>query len=1062
MKSVSLSTTTMRVSRLLSCTALIVGLAVLGGWAYDLAPLRPLIPALMTPQTALCISLLALAALLASLATFWTRLTAQFVAVLAGMVAVEAMLRPWLLAAPYELLTFATPFPGSIANATAMVCTAAALALIASSIHTRFAERVLTVAAGLGLFMIGTSLVGLLLSSPTLASFGLGHMPSAAAHVIAALVILSTLTLRGDAGWVSVLLGPSAAGSSARGIIAWTILAPLAFAALALAGVRERLYSLHFAFALLAAAMCCGLTWLVLWNAARVERAQRRAASARDAMQLADNRLRLAKTATGILMWEWLPSTRDWVSTDGEERLDPAGNEYLETGLARCLRDGNAEFEFPLRDDIWMLATCWRETRDQQPIVIGMTMDITERKRAALALEASETRLQLAALALPGFVYDWNCLSGKILRTSGIEQMLGYHGVEISPVSRWWEDLVHADDRAGSLPARVLRAAEAGNDLDHIACEYRVRHRDGRYVWIWDHCVLVRDRAGAVTRVVGSVLDITERKEAEARLATSEHRFKAALLATAGIIWTHSRDGRAVGEQTSWSAFTGQNTEELQGLGWTEALHSDDVELTLNSWAKAIESGEDLVTVHRVRRRDGVYRTFSVHAVPVTGERGEIVEWVGSHTDITEQREAEQQVRDSLQRLETALDAERAARSELNAAAQAKDEFLATISHELRTPLNAILGWTTLLQRPRVDATTIHDGLKVIERNARAQTQLLGDLLDANQLMSGKLSLTFEPMDFNDAVRATLDSMRVTIAARKVRIETSLSETPLPVMGDSVRLQQIVSNLLSNAIKFTPAGGVIAIATGVRAEMTYCEVRDSGEGISAEFLPHIFEKFRQADVGSARRFAGLGLGLAITRQLVESHGGTISVDSEGRGKGAMFTVRMPQLKPGDAEFTLADHHYPTRNSDKPLAGLKILAVDDEADSREYLQRLLIEQGAEIVSVSSASEALEELSADSSRFNLLVSDIGMPGSTGYDLIEAVRLQLKVDARVLPAVALTAFTRPQDHAQALDKGFQKHLAKPVQVGRLIGAIRQLTGSGQVTNPKPKKGVPPARPH
>jgi PAS domain S-box-containing protein len=369
----------------------------------------------------------------------------------------------------------------------------------------------LTVAAGLGLFMIGTSLVGLLLSSPTLASFGLGHMPSAAAHVIAALVILSTLTLRGDAGWVSVLLGPSAAGSSARGIIAWTILAPLAFAALALAGVRERLYSLHFAFALLAAAMCCGLTWLVLWNAARVERAQRRAVSARDAMQLADNRLRLAKTATGILMWEWLPSTRDWVSTDGEERLDPAGNEYLETGLARCLRDGNAEFEFPLRDDTWMLATCWRETRDQQPIVIGMTMDITERKRAALALEASETRLQLAALALPGFVYDWNCLSGKILRTSGIEQMLGYHGVQISPVSRWWEDLVHADDRAGSLPARVLRAAEAGNDLDHIACEYRVRHRDGRYVWIWDHCVLVRDRAGAVTRVVGSVLDITER-----------------------------------------------------------------------------------------------------------------------------------------------------------------------------------------------------------------------------------------------------------------------------------------------------------------------------------------------------------------------------------------------------------------------------------------------------------------------------------------------------------------------------------------------------------------------
>jgi CheY-like chemotaxis protein len=329
---------------------------------------------------------------------------------------------------------------------------------------------------------------------------------------------------------------------------------------------------------------------------------------------------------------------------------------------------------------------------------------------------------------------------------------------------------------------------------------------------------------------------------------------------------------------------------------------------------------------------------------------------------------------------------------------------------------------------------------------------LLGDLLDANQLMSGKLSLTFEPMDFNDAVRATLDSLRVTIAARKVRIESSLSEVPLPVMGDSVRLQQIVSNLLSNALKFTPADGLITITTGWDDGTAFCKVRDSGEGISAEFLPHIFEKFRQADVGSARRFAGLGLGLAITRQLVESHGGSISVESEGRGKGASFTVRVPPLKVSDAEESLAHHHFPARNSDRPLAGLTILAVDDEADSREYLQRLLAEQGAEIVSVASASEALEELAADTGRFNLLVSAIGMPGSTGYDLIEAVRQQLKVDAKHLPAVALTAFSRPQDRDQALDKGFQKHLAKPVQVGRLIGAIRQLTGAAARNAPRP----------
>ncbi len=437
----------------------------------------------------------------------------------------------------------------------------------------------------------------------------------------------------------------------------------------------------------------------------------------------------------------------------------------------------------------------------------------------------------------------------------------------------------------------------------------------------------------------------------------------------------------------------------------------------------------------QIRRPDGALRWIQNRATAICDAAGRPRHIVGTLRDVTRRKELEAE-REGL------LTAERAARSELVAAAQAKDEFLATISHELRTPLNAILGWTTLLQRPRVDSAAIADGLKVIERNARAQTQLLGDLLDANQLMSGKLSLTFEPMDLNEAVRATLDSMRVSIAARKVRIEAQVGKAPLPVMGDSGRLQQVVSNLLSNAIKFTPQDGVITVVTSVDGDMACCEVRDNGEGISAEFLPHIFEKFRQADSGSARRFAGLGLGLAITRQLVESHGGAISVHSEGRGKGASFRVRLPRLK----QHTTPEPRQRASAEDKPLAGLRILAVDDEADSREYLQRLLAEQGADIVSVASAAEALEALESDTGRFNLLVSDIGMPGSTGYDLIETVRKRLKVDARHLPAVALTAFARREDSEKALGRGFQKHLAKPVQVGRLIGAIRQLTGRQQ----------------
>jgi PAS domain S-box-containing protein len=1187
MKSLPLSLAALRASRLLSCLALLAAVAVLLGGAQVEAVPRTLFHALMMPAVALCAAVLAAAALLVSFSAILARRVGQFLAALAAILVLQAMVADGV--APLGALlpsdiqeTLATWLPATdmVSGAGVILFLAAALTVFCTPLRGRLGTQMFAAAAGIGLLVTATALIGWTLHSDTLASLGLVGVPPPLASLVAGLLLMSALAQRGDAGWLSVLLGPTAAGSSARGIIAWTMLAPLTLALLALSGVRHGYFDLNFAFALLAAAMCCSLTALVLWNAARVERAQERAASARDAMQLAANRLRLARSATGIQMWEWLPATRHWHSIDGAERLDPSTNEFLESGLARALRDGRAEFEFPVqrfgpedpgREQRWMSARCWREQRERDFVVVGITIDITERKLAAMALETSETRLQLAARALPGFVYDWNCASGKIVRTSGIELMLGYQGAEISPVSRWWEDLVHPEDRTLALPARVAQVAGWDSEADSLACEYRVRHRAGNYVWIWDHCVLVRDREGAVTRVVGSVLDITERKEAAAMLAASEHRFKAVLLATTGIFWRFSADGRARGEQTSWSAFTGQSTAEIAEMGWLEAIHPEDARATLQAWRDALASGRELVTVQRVRRHDGIYRTFSVHAVPVTDERGTIVEWVGSHTDITEQRQAEERVRDTVRRLELALDAasvgmwdweldtnrmtwtrqthlitgvaagqfaddalqffelllpaqqdhaaafrhavtlpdavahsdlelrrpdgerrwiqnrftaiadadgrvrrivgtlrdvtrrqeleaereallnaERAARGELLAAGQAKDEFLATISHELRTPLNAILGWATLLQRPRVDATTVADGLKVIERNARAQTQLLGDLLDANQLMSGKLSLTFEPLDLNEAVRATLDSMRVTIATRKVRIEAQVSGAALPVMGDALRLQQVVSNLLSNAVKFTAAGGVVAVSTGADADLAWCEVRDNGEGIAAEFLPHIFEKFRQADSGSARRFAGLGLGLAITKQLVESHGGAISVHSEGRGKGARFRVQLPRLKVAGATPAAPRVPSAARPADKPLAGLSILAVDDEADSREYLERLLAEQGADIVSVASAAEALTALQSDAGRFNLLVSDIGMPGSTGYDLIEAVRERLKMDAEELPALALTAFSRTEDSRRALAKGFQKHLIKPVQVGRLIGAIRQLTGRQSAQKP------------
>jgi PAS domain S-box-containing protein len=948
MKPDTFSITALRASRSFAAVACLVSAGILACWAYELPIARVLITLLPPPLAALAIILLSVSILTARFKHVGLRIGAQVLAVLASGAALSSVVQTWTgMELRTDLLLFgdavlrlhspAFEHPGRMAGTTSLALSLNGLALLMLPFGSRFAARGFALTIGAGLLIVTTSLVGLALANPSLASLGFDRVPTLAGTVLGAILLLGTLGLRRDAGWLSVLWDSTATGGLARGMVAWTVVAPLAFALIALAGVRVGLFSIDFAFALLAATMCSGLTALVLWNAARVDRAQRRADTAREAAQLAANRLRLAQTATGVQMWEWTPRTREWLSLGGEERLDPSTNEYLEAGLARCLRDGKAEFEFPMRrpaiEDQWMLATCWSETRELGTVVVGVTVDVTERKFAILALEASETRLQLAARAMPGFVYDWNRASGKLVRTSGIEQLLGYSPAEVSPAARWWDDLVHPDDRATARPARVAAVSGADSDVDSIASEYRVRHAHGGYTWIWDHCMLVRDRAGEVVRVVGSVLDVTQRREALARLAASEQRLGLAL-------------------------------------------------------------------------------------------------------DAARKLEAER---------ESLLTAERAARTELGAAVQAKDEFLATISHELRTPLNAILGWATLLQRPNVDGKMIGDGLKVIERNARAQSQLLGDLLDANQMMSGKLSLSFEPMDLNDAVRATLDSMRVSIAARKIDVEPRCAEGALPVMGDSGRLQQIVSNLLSNALKFTPPGGVVTIVTRAAGDTIYCEVRDSGEGITAEFLPHVFDRFRQADGGSARRFAGLGLGLAITKQLVESHGGSIGVASAGRGHGATFTVRLPRLRADTGELHDLDaHRYSPQHtpSDKPLAGLTILAVDDEADSRDYLERLLAEQGAQIVSVASAQAAIDALMSNSGRFNLLVSDIGMPGATGYDLIDTVRQRLGLDGDELPAVALTAFTRPQDKARALDCGFQRHLAKPVQVGRLIGAIRQLT--------------------
>ena len=789
MKRISLSQATLRASRAFACAAWFASAALLSIFAFDPPWFSANASAWPPPLGALIVLMLASGALLLSVPNPSARAGGQLFAIAAGTLALSSASQSWfgfwngsdLWVFPEAVGRHALGVagnPGRLAGASSVLFAVTALALLTAPRASQRTAPFFTFIAGTGLSLVAATVVGIALGSDSLARLGLDQAPALSVPVLVGVLLISALAQRGNAGWLAVLLGPSAAGSSARGILAWTLVGPLLLAATALGGVRAGFYSLDFAYASLAAATCGGLTWLVLWNAARVERAQQRAERDRDALTVAAARLRLAQSATGVQLWEWTPQTREWLALDDRERLDPSINEYLEVGLTRCLRDGKAEFEYPAGEERWMLATCWREERSHHPIVAGVSVDISERKRAALALEASETRLQLAACALPGFVYDWNCASGKMLRTSGVEAMLGFQAAEIPPANRWWEDLIHAEDRELARPARVAQVASAGLETDTVSSEYRVRHKDGRYVWVWDHCVLVRDRAGVVVRVVGTVLDITERKETHTRLRATEQRLRDSLqrlelaMDAASIgMWDWDLDtGRMTfTRQTHLITGIDETTFSGEATDFFRLLLPADVDHGAQFLRDIALPGVVRQSELKIRRTDGTERGVQNRATAIVDDAGRMCGIVGTLRDITRRQELE------LER-EALLAAERAARADLAAAAQAKDEFLATISHELRTPLNAILGWTTLLQRPKVDPATIPEGLKVIERNARAQTQLLGDLLDANQLVSGKLSLSFEPMDLNEAVPRR--STRCVSRSRRARSASRVSSVP--------------------------------------------------------------------------------------------------------------------------------------------------------------------------------------------------------------------------------------------------------------------------------------------
>lgn len=381
---------------------------------------------------------------------------------------------------------------------------------------------------------------------------------------------------------------------------------------------------------------------------------------------------------------------------------------------------------------------------------------------------------------------------------------------------------------------------------------------------------------------------------------------------------------------------------------------------------------------------------------------------------------------------EQLLDAERFARREAERSSQLKEEFLAMLSHELRSPLNAILGWTHVLRKiskePEVTAA-----VDTIERNAQAQAKLIDDLLDMSRIIAGKVGLALAPVRFADTLATAADALRPVAEAKGVTLSVDFGNAAeVALAGDAVRLQQVVTNLLGNGIKFTPEGGRVAAVLAVREQELSLEVRDTGQGIPAEFLPAVFERFRQADGSITRHHGGLGLGLSITKQIVEMHGGSISAESEGSGRGSTFTVRLPLEGEGSARQLMC-----TDGSQAvPMSSLRVLVVDDQADARELLRRLLAEQGCEVDVAASAEEALAFITGGG--WDVLLTDIGMPGTDGYQLLRSVRAMNAGQK----AIAVTAFARPEDRERALAAGFDGHVAKPVNPVRLLQAVAEVT--------------------
>lgn len=677
---------------------------------------------------------------------------------------------------------------------------------------------------------------------------------------------------------------------------------------------------------------------------------------------------------------------------------------------------------------------------------VSLVADVTDQRRTEQALRRYADLFQHAELGLVVTGAEGITLE---MDNPAFARLCGYAPGELTGHAVLD---VFAPEYRTEVPSHVKIARERG----HHTFESTFQRRDGSRFPVELDVTAVKGPTGLVVYYILSATDITDRERTEAELRYQLHLTNTISANAADSLFTLDALGRITFMNPAAEARFGWTSDEALGKSLHEVVSPHDSE-NGGSLEKVFRTGQTLRDHEDVFVcRDGTRVNVLCTSAPIiTSEL--ITGAVLVVHDITDRKRAEQE-REQLLAAEQAAraDAEQLAR-QAAAANRSKDEFLATLSHELRTPLNAMLGWAQLLRMGGMGPDEFGQGLETIERNARMQAQLVEDLLDLSRIISGKLRLEIGNVDMPAVIEAALDSVRPAAEAKSIRIVPVIDSHAGMIRGDANRLQQVVWNLLSNAIKFTPRNGQVQItlvSSGGQAEVS---VSDNGEGIDPEFLPHVFDRLRQADASTTRKHGGLGLGLSIARHLVELHGGTAQAFSAGKGRGATFTVLLPVSLRQQDEPARSERVSGSRLNAQPgplpsLAGVEALVVDDELDARDLIARILRQCGARVTVAASVREAMALIAAQTP--DVLLSDIGMPGEDGYALIRQLRSLPQAHGGRIPAIALTAFARNEDRQRALDEGFQMHIAKPVEPAELTAAVAELIScqeSDVVTTPQ-----------